>query len=64
MCTSELCRQLSQVDLTRAIYKTPHVTLCCQGFNQITSMDTCIVGVGMQLALLLWERVYRPLLSK
>jgi hypothetical protein len=27
-------------------------------------MDTRIVGVGMQLALLLWERVYRPLLSK
>jgi hypothetical protein len=64
MHTSELCRQLSQVDLTWAVYKTPHVTLRCQGFNQITSMDMRIVGVGMQLALLLWERVYRPLLSK
>jgi hypothetical protein len=44
--------------------QTPHVTLRCQGFNQLTSMDMHIVGVGMQLALLLWERVYRPLLSK
>jgi hypothetical protein len=35
------------------MYKTPHVTLRFQGFNQITSMDTRIVGVGMQLALLL-----------
>jgi hypothetical protein len=64
MYTSELCRQLSQVDLTRVVYKTPRVTLRCQGFNQITSMDKRIVGVGMQLTLLLWERVYRPLLSK
>jgi hypothetical protein len=64
MYTSELCMQLSQVDLTRAVYKTPRVTLRCQGFNQTTSMDTRIVGVGMQLALSLWDRVYRPLLSK
>jgi hypothetical protein len=64
MYTSELCWQLFQVDLTRAVYKTPHVTLRCQGFNHITSMDTRIVGVGMQLALLLWECVYRPLLNK
>jgi hypothetical protein len=61
---SELYRQLSQVDLTRSVYKTSHVTLRCQGFNQITFMDTRIVGVGMRLASLLWERVYRPLLSK
>jgi hypothetical protein len=62
--TRELYRQLSQVDLTRTLYKTPHVTLRCQGFNQITSMDTLIVIVELQLASLLWERVYGPLLSK
>jgi hypothetical protein len=56
--TSELYRQLSSVDLTRTVYKTPHVTLRFQGFNQIISMDTGIIGVGMRLASLLWERVY------
>jgi hypothetical protein len=64
MYTSELCRQLSQVDRTRTVYKTPHVTLRFQCFNQITSLDTLIVIVELQLALLLWERVYRSLLSK
>jgi hypothetical protein len=48
---------LSRSDPDR-IYKTSHVTLHFQGFNQITSMDTCIVGVGMRLASLLWEHVY------
>jgi hypothetical protein len=42
----------------RTVYKTPHITLRCQGFNQITSLDTRIVGVGMRLASLMWERVY------
>jgi hypothetical protein len=54
----ELYQQLSSVDLNQTVYKTPHVALHCQGFNQITSMDTHIVGVGMWLASLLWERVY------
>jgi hypothetical protein len=58
MYTSELYLHLSSVDLTQSVYKTSHVTLCFQGFNQITTMDTHIVGVGMRLALLLWECVY------
>jgi hypothetical protein len=58
MFTRELHRQLSSVDLTRSVYKTSHVTLRFQGFNEITSMDMHIIGVGMWLALLLWERVY------
>jgi hypothetical protein len=65
--TSELFRQLSSVDLTRIVYKTPHVTLRYLGFNQITSLDTLIVIVEMRLALLLWERVYpavAPLMSE
>jgi hypothetical protein len=62
--TSELYRQLSQVDLTQSVYKTPRVTFRFQGFNQITSLNTLIVIVELQLASLLSERVYRPLLSK
>jgi hypothetical protein len=56
--------EVSSVDLTRSVYKTPHVTFRFQGFNPITSLDTLIVIVELQLASLLWERVYRRLRSK
>jgi hypothetical protein len=49
-CTSELYRQLSSVDLTQSVYKTPRVTFRFQCFNQITSLDTLIVIVELQLA--------------